>query len=211
MVWAWVWDSTYIKELRKADMKKFIIPILILFISFTLALLYQSAIAGVEDSRRQGKTIDQATAISKERLNSLQEGESIRFTVYTHADTVYRNRLTGKYLDEATAENYTIEDIDKMRRLRNVEYIYEEHFNGNGFALTNDYILIKGIKYGELYLKAYLRHDPTIDRRTKFWYNGEVLTSLRTMHTFDAYTGKGISTEKSLTPLLVEEEVRERR
>jgi hypothetical protein len=192
-------------------MKKYInftIPILILIIAGALTLIYQTAVSRIQDSRKHTDIVDKVIALSKDETRKLQKGRIIRYTVYTHAETVYRNELTGKYLDEATAENYSIEDIDKIRRLKNVEFIYEDRFKDNGYAITDDYIIIKGLRHDELYLNAYLRYDPTIEQKTRFWYNGEILTSIKTMHTFNAYTGKGISTDKSLTPLLIEKEIR---
>ncbi len=189
----------------------FTIPILILIIAIALTYIYNLAVSGVHDSRKHSDIVDKVITMSKDETKKLQKDQIIRYTIYTHAETVYRNELTGKYLDEATAENYSIEDIDKIRRLQNVEFIYEDKFKGNGYAITDDYIIIKGLRHGEMYMNAYLMYDPTIERKTRFWYNGEVLTSIKTMHTFDAYTGKGISTDKSLTMLLIEKEIRKDR
>lgn len=184
--------------------------ILIVFISFMLSILYELALSKVYDSRKQGRALSEIKRLNELKLSMIDEKQTIRYLIYTHSDTILRNEMTGAYMEKNLAENYTIEDVDELRRLRNVEYLYEDEFKTKCYALKGDYIIVKTLYYDELVLKAYRLYDPTIEEDTRFWYNGEILTSEKSLHTYDALTGDGISTEKALVKALIEEEIRDK-
>lgn len=175
-----------------------------------IAYLYDDYLNdSVKDTRTYTTLIEKIKEKSTELQSKTNTNEIIRYVLYTESETVYRNELTGAYLGFKESRNYTIEDIHNLRRLKNVKYIYEHEFNNNGIIKKGNYILIKVINNNQLRLRAYISKDPTINEITDFWYNGHYLKSIKTGHTFDALTGKGISNNKSMTPIMIEEEIRE--
>jgi hypothetical protein len=67
---------------------------------------------------------------------------------YTHYEGIFRNELTGAFLEKRASESYKIDNIKELRRLKNVKYFYEDDFNGENIASKEDYVLMKVIQNG---------------------------------------------------------------
>ncbi len=190
---------------------KIIISVIILVsLSVTTAIFLRMFMETIPDSRSQGNELDEINRLAKIKTNSIPKNKVLRYTIYTHFDTIYEDNTIVKHIDDISEEYYTEEELDKMRRLRNKEFVYDKEFEKKGYAITDNYIITKNIKDGRIITKAYFRKDPTNNKFTHFWYNGRKLVSTTTLHTFDSLTGYGISTNTKLEPVMVKEEMREK-
>lgn len=184
----------------------------IIIMAFLLGFLYNIVLDNIYDSRNYNPILlKEINDYEKKVFEEIGKNKTKRYTLYTHALTVMKDKLTGAYLNKKAAKDYSINNLNNLRRLKNVVYVYEEDFQANEIAVKNDYLLVKILDDKNLTLRAYFRYDPTIKKFSDFWYNGKVLTSQKSLHTFDALTGEGISTGKVLMPVLIEEEIKDKK
>ncbi len=191
--------------------------LLLMIISVAVALIVVFERNKISDPRTYGKDISQIRVISESKAKSIPKDKVIRYTVYTHADIIRSGKITkkddvnphNKDNSETNANVHSDEDVpSEFKRLRNKEFIYDSEFNGGAYATSKNYLIVKLIEADNVVLRAYLKKDPVNGECTNFWYNGHTLTSINTLHTFDARTGKGFSSHKDLVPLIIKEELR---
>lgn len=191
------------------SVRNYILLALVIIVSVLGAYIYSTVFNKNGDPRKYGVILESIKDLNNRKINALPGNKTMRYTLYSDFETVYSDVRTGAFMEDVLTKKYSIEDVNDLRRINNVEYIYEKDFKNRCFIKKDKYMLIKTLRDNELFIKAYLSFDPTIEEYTDFWYNGRVLTSVKSLHSFDAVSGEGLSNGKVLQSILVEEEIRE--